>query len=344
MENKVVVYYRISTSKQERSGLGLEAQKETVMRYLNTSGPHAIVGSYTEIKSGKSDTNRVELQKALRDCKLKNARLIVSKLDRLSRDVEFIAALQKSKIRFTIAEMPAADELTINILAAMAMHERKLISQRTREAFAPLKGTGKLGSLTLRRGERIPGSGGSINAAKATVAKKTKADEFAKDIPQVIQEMGGGSLREIADGLNNSGFTTRKDKKWTAMAVKRVMDRTSEPEVPNTEKTCRVGREMTKRGYHIVELNQVTAQDSTIRFTGKCTRNWRDYFEFSVSEQETWLNPIDVFPGGFRSYDHMAGVFGKFNPYIQLFAKPPRSVLTFDALKTIKAGLSAPRN
>lgn len=127
--------------------------------------------------------------------------------------------------------MPDASEVTIGILAVMAMHERRLISDRTRAALqaakknGTIKGQGFFGNPCIYRGEKIPGSGDPINAAKATAAKVADADEFAMDMIEVIREMGGGSLREIADGLNNADFKTARGKEWTAIAVKRVMDR-----------------------------------------------------------------------------------------------------------------------
>ncbi|MBV5317804.1 MAG: recombinase family protein [Desulfobulbaceae bacterium] len=234
MEGRYVIYFRVSTDKQGKSGLGLEAQRATVMNYLN-GGAHEIVATYTEIESGGKN-DRAELQKAIRDCRLKGAKLIVAKLDRLSRDLEFIAALQKSAVKFVIAEMPDATELTIHIYAAMAQHERKLISQRTKDALAvakangQIKGQGFFGNPCLRNGERVPGSGGPVAAAKATAAKIVKADAFAMEIAQVVKDLvvGGESLREIADGLNNAGYRTAKGGEWHATSVKRILDRTRE--------------------------------------------------------------------------------------------------------------------
>lgn len=222
MEGRFVTYFRVSTDKQGRSGLGLEAQKETVMRYLN-GGSWEVAGEYTEVESGKKD-DRPELAKALRDCRLKGARLLVSKLDRLSRDLGFITALQKSGVQFVIAEMPDATELTVHIYAALAQHERKLISQRTKDALAIAKANGKLlGNPCLRRGERIPGGGAPANANAARISK---ADAFALEIAGVIEEMGDpGSLRDVADGLNSAGYRTARGGEWHATSVKRVLDR-----------------------------------------------------------------------------------------------------------------------
>lgn len=226
MDGRFVVYYRVSTDKQGKSGLGLEAQRTTVMNYLN-GGNHEIVGVYTEIESGGKD-NRQELSRALLDCRLKNARLIVAKLDRLSRDLGFITTLQKSEVKFTVAEMPDATELTIHIYAAMAQHERKLISQRTKDALARAKENGKqLGNPCLRRGERIPGSHvpEHINATRIE-----KADSFAANMAKVIEDMDGSSgmsLRDIADQLNRAGYQTARKKAWHATSVKRILERTA---------------------------------------------------------------------------------------------------------------------
>jgi DNA invertase Pin-like site-specific DNA recombinase len=123
MAKKYVCYYRVSTADQGKSGLGLEAQKKTVEDFLNGNG-HEIVGEYTEIESGGKN-DRPELQNAITACELKGARLIVAKLDRLSRDLHFITQLQQSGTRFVIAEMPDATELTIHIYASIAQHERQ---------------------------------------------------------------------------------------------------------------------------------------------------------------------------------------------------------------------------
>ena len=221
MEGRFVVYYRVSTAQQGRSGLGLEAQRETVMRFLN-GGNHQVVSEYTEVESGGKN-DRPELLKAIRDTRLKDARLIVAKLDRLSRDLGFITTLQKAGIRFIVAEMPDATELTIHIYSAMAQHERKLISERTKAALAAAKARGqKLGNPCLQRGEQIPGSGAPPYANDARIAK---ADTFAQDMAQVIKSMGGGSLRDIAKALNDAGYRTARRKEWQATSVKRVLDR-----------------------------------------------------------------------------------------------------------------------
>src|SRR5688572_18826794 len=118
-----VAYYRVSTAQQGRSGLGLEAQRSAVMEYLN-GGSWKLAGEFVEVESGKRD-DRPELMKALALCELTGATLVVAKLDRLSRNVAFLATLQESGVPFVAADMPQANELTIHILAAVAQAERK---------------------------------------------------------------------------------------------------------------------------------------------------------------------------------------------------------------------------
>jgi len=223
-QGKFVCYYRVSTSKQKNSGLGIEAQKETVMNFLN-GGNWEIVGEFVEYESGKID-DRLELNKAIQACKLKNAKLIVSKLDRLSRDVHFIASLMKSNVKFVVAEMPEMTELTIHIFSAMAQHERKMISERTKAALKQAKKRNvNLGNPCLRRGKRVANSGDTSHANKARVAR---ADHYALQMKSIILEVmssGVTSLTGIANELNTQRYTTRRGCCWSAMAVKRVLER-----------------------------------------------------------------------------------------------------------------------
>ncbi len=142
---KAVPYYRVSTSGQARSGLGFDAQRAAVAQYCSGRDCN-IVGEFTEVESGKLNT-RPELAKALHLAKVTGATLVVAKLDRLSRNVAFLAALQDSGARFIAADMPEANELTVHIMAAVAQAERKAISRRTKEALAAAKVRGaKLGN------------------------------------------------------------------------------------------------------------------------------------------------------------------------------------------------------
>src|SRR3984893_8395226 len=124
---KFVAYFRVSTDRQGKSGLGLEAQRKAVLDYLN-GWRWQLAAEFVEVESGKRSDNRPELEKALAACKKQKAKLVIAKLDRLSRNVAFISALMNSGVEFIAADMPHANKLTIHILAAVAEHEREMIS------------------------------------------------------------------------------------------------------------------------------------------------------------------------------------------------------------------------
>lgn len=159
-----IAYYRVSTRKQEISGLGLEAQKTSVRKFLNQSDS-VVLSEYTDIESGKKN-DRPELTKAISEAKKKNAKLVIAKLDRLSRNAGFIFTLRDTKVDFICVDMPNANSVTIGIMAVLTQDERERISQRTKAALAELKSNGvKLGSpqnLTLEAKEKGKGSGGSM--------------------------------------------------------------------------------------------------------------------------------------------------------------------------------------
>lgn len=226
MEGRFIAYYRVSTDKQGKSGLGMDAQKQAVRDYLN-GGNWELLGEYTEVEGGGKD-DRKALAQAILDCKLKNARLIVAKLDRLSRDLHFITSLQKAGVPFIVAEMPDANEFTINIFAAMAQHERKLISERTKAALTQAKKNGKkLGSPVIQAGGRIPGSGNPANANKKRADLAAMYANQMMVIIEVARRSGRENLREIADELNKLGYSTRRGSEWTPTSVKRVINRSS---------------------------------------------------------------------------------------------------------------------
>jgi len=220
---RVVAYFRVSTEKQGRSGLGLEAQQAAVFQYCGGRGCE-VVGQFVEVESGKND-NRPELAKALHLAKVTGATLVVAKLDRLSRNVAFLAALQESGASFVAADMPEANELTIHIMAAVAQAERKAISRRTKEALAAAKARGvRLGNPN---GAAALISAGKGNAA-SVAAIKTGADRFAADLAPImsdIQAAGHTSLRTIAAELNKRGIVTRRGGMWYAATVRDLLVR-----------------------------------------------------------------------------------------------------------------------
>ena len=137
---RFVAYYRVSTDRQGRSGLGLEAQQKAVRDYLN-GGAWELVGEFVEVESGKH-ANRPELARALEACRKQKAKLVIAKLDRLSRNLAFIATLMDAGVEFVAVDNPHASRLTLHILAAVAEHERVAISERTKAALAAAKARG----------------------------------------------------------------------------------------------------------------------------------------------------------------------------------------------------------
>jgi len=221
-EGKFIAYYRVSTAKQGISRLGLEAQQKAVRDYLN-GGNWELIQEVTEIESGKR-SDRPQLAEALRFCRLYNAKLVIAKLDRLARNVSFVAALMEAKVSFVAVDLPTANNFTVHIFSAAAEHEAKAISDRTKAALAASKARGrKLGGL--REGgfgqpeQRLVGQQRSIQTRQA------KALSFAADVSPFVTEMrqAGMSLRTIAADLNAKQIPTARGKAWTAMAVQRII-------------------------------------------------------------------------------------------------------------------------
>jgi len=215
-----IAYYRVSTARQGRSGLGLDAQREAVREYLN-GGCWKLVEEVTEIESGKRN-DRPELARALAACRLHNATLIIAKLDRLARNVAFIANLMDSGVDFVAVDMPQANRFTIHVLAAMAEHEAAAISARTRAALARAKARGtKLGG---DRGNlpRVAKSGARASAA----VRQARAAARARDLEGVIADLhrhGQTSLRELAAGLNEQEIPAPRGGSWQAAQVARAL-------------------------------------------------------------------------------------------------------------------------
>jgi DNA invertase Pin-like site-specific DNA recombinase len=234
---KFVIYFRVSTVKQGRSGLGLEAQQAAVEQYLAAHNGN-VVGTFKETESGKR-ADRPDLQRALLRCRQTKATLLVAKLDRLSRNVGFLMALRDSGVKFQALDIPEANTLTLTVMAAMAQHEREMIAKRTREALAARKARGlPLGTPAVReareRDGRPPVSLAPLLAAQPAgsaagrAANVARAEAQAQDIAPMIDEArtaGAVSLRSIAAHLNEAGATTARGATWTAAAVQRVLRR-----------------------------------------------------------------------------------------------------------------------
>jgi len=220
---KFVSYLRVSTQRQGRSGLGLEAQRAAVREYLD-GGRWELVAEFVEVETGKND-DRPKLREALHRAKVTGATLLIAKLDRLSRNVAFIAQLQEGGARFVCADMPDANELTIHIFAALAQHERKVISARTKAALQAAKARGvRLGQKDGARYLLAAGKGNT--AAVATI--RAGADKHAQDIMPIIEDIRGagtGSLHGIAAELNARGILTARGGQWHATTVRNLLGR-----------------------------------------------------------------------------------------------------------------------
>ena len=216
---KFIAYYRVSTNKQGKSGLGIEAQQASVADYLATTSGE-LVNEFIEVQSGK-DNQRPELTKALRKCRLTGATLVIAKLDRLSRNAAFLMNLQESAVNFICCDMPEANTLTVGLMACMAEYERKRISENTKAALKAAKARGvKLGNPRLDEVRCT-----DITAAQTARIAKAKArnSEILDVINEIQSDAGELSLRAISRRLNEAGYKTSRGKDWQATSVKRIL-------------------------------------------------------------------------------------------------------------------------
>ncbi len=215
-----VAYYRVSTDRQGRSGLGLEAQRAAVLDCVRARG-WTIASEFTEVESGKRN-DRPALLQALAHCRLHWATLVIAKLDQLSRDAHFLLGLEKAGVEFLAVDLPNANRLTVGIMALVAEEERRMISARTKAALAAAKARGvKLG------GHRTSDVSEAARTRSAQVRAEA-ADELGRLVLPIIEELrstGVRSLRMLADALNDRGVRTRRGGAWGASGVKRVIDR-----------------------------------------------------------------------------------------------------------------------
>lgn len=216
---KYAHYLRVSTTHQGIDGLGIDAQRAAVARY-------APAAEFVEVESGKKK-DRPKLLEAIAYCREEGATLVVAKLDRLARNVSFISELMDSKVKFIAADMPEATELTIHIFAAIAQHEAKAISARTKVALSEKK-------KRLESGEVLPCGATKLgstmdDARRATAAAKrtAKANSDAAKVAAMIQRarQAGLTLQAIADELNGMQVLTPRKKRWTPMAVSNALKR-----------------------------------------------------------------------------------------------------------------------
>lgn len=228
---QAVIYRRVSTSEQGKSGLGLEAQAGAIARFCAAEGFEAVAG-FNDVASGKlSLEGRPGLAAALAKAARLKCPVVVSKLDRLSRDVAFISGLMARGVPFIVAELGAdTDPFVLHLYAALSEKERKMISQRTRDALAPMVRTGKLGNKTP---EGHPTKQTLAQAqAKGAASNVTASAKFAAGVLPLVDGLkkGGLSMNAIAAQLNVSNVPTMRGKVgsgWTAKAISRVLERSA---------------------------------------------------------------------------------------------------------------------
>jgi DNA invertase Pin-like site-specific DNA recombinase len=216
MTGKFVAYYRVSTTKQGINGLGMDAQRDAVARFLN-GGNWKLLAEFAEVESGKRN-NRQEMEKAIALCRKEGATLLIAKLDRLARNAAFLLNLRDSGVDFIATDMPHADRFTVGIMALVAEKERDMISQRTRDGLAAAK----------RRGTKL-GNPRPAQALKlARTASLARADTYANGLVPVVQEIRAAhvtTLRKIAQCLNARGFKTPNSRGFKAQSVKNLLGR-----------------------------------------------------------------------------------------------------------------------
>lgn len=220
ISGRFVSYHRVSTEKQGRSGLGLDAQKKAVADYLN-GGQWELLQEFVEVESGRRK-DRPQLKAALDVCRREKATLVIAKLDRLARNVAFVATLLEGKIRFVAADMPDADSTMLQIYSAMAEREAIKTSERTKDALAAAKARGKqLGwSMPSRVAEQ------RIAAQRGAASNHNRAQQFASNVLPIIESVrtaGIKSLAGIADALNARGIPTSRGGRWHAATVRRLV-------------------------------------------------------------------------------------------------------------------------
>lgn len=214
--NQFVTYYRVSTARQGLSGLGLDAQRQTVAQYL-TGGTRTVLAEFVEVETGKGANaleKRPELREALALCRRSGATLLIAKLDRLARNVHFVSGLMESKVQFVACDLPEANQLTIHIMAAFAEHEARRISERTRDALAAAKARGV-----------VLGATGPANLKRHTEQRQDAAGTFRARLKPVLDGFmsQGLSRRAMVVQLNNLGIKAPEGGAWSLGQVQRMV-------------------------------------------------------------------------------------------------------------------------
>ncbi|HAJ04151.1 MULTISPECIES: recombinase family protein [unclassified Brevundimonas] len=215
LPRRYVAYLRVSTTRQGQSGLGLEAQREAVTRYVEQVGG-VLADEVVEVESGKLK-DRPGLRDALQECRVQSATLVIARLDRLARNVAFVSSLMDGGVEFVAVDAPYANRLMLHILAAFAEHERDMVSARTKAALQAAKARGvKLG----------------VNGARLAAIRKAEAITFARKMAPAVEAAkaaGCSTLAQIAASLNAQGCRTRAGARWCPATTRRVMLRLVDP-------------------------------------------------------------------------------------------------------------------
>ncbi len=220
---KFIAYYRVSRKSQGESGLGIAAQKATVASYLKSQNGE-LLQEFTEVETGTNKKERVVIQQAIEAAKKNSATLLIAKIDRLARNVSFVSSLMETGIDFVAADMPSANPFTIHIFAALAEQEAKLISARTKAALAEIKASGrKLGSpKNLTDEARKKGQ-----ERNRILAFENKHNRQAREVVMRCRESKMTYL-EIANYLNDLGYTTRFGNSFRPTTVMRLLGKTGD--------------------------------------------------------------------------------------------------------------------
>ena len=228
-DGKFISYLRVSTDKQGRSGLGIEAQRKAVTDFLN-GGNWQLIEEFEEHESGKRN-DRPALAAVLEACRKQKATLVIAKLDRLSRNVHFLSGLLESRVDFVCSDMPEADRAFLQMAAVFAEWEARKISERTSAALQAAKARGRL--LGYRNPQRAAKQ--AVDCRKGASMNKARAARFAGNtlpIVESIRKAGITSLRGIADTMNTRGIRTPRGGKWYASSVRNLIARDAHEQHP----------------------------------------------------------------------------------------------------------------
>lgn len=219
---KAVVYLRVSTDKQGKSGLGLDAQRSAVREFLRDES-WSIVEEHVEVESGRK-SDRPELERAFANCRIHSAILVLAKLDRLSRDAHFLLGMKNSGIDFVCVDMPSANRVTISILSIVAEEEARLISVRTRAALQQAKARG----TRLGNPKNLSNEARACGRAKSATVRALKSERRLGDLAPIVMSLrqtGHNSYSKLAMALNERSIPAPRGGNWSPAQVHRLMTR-----------------------------------------------------------------------------------------------------------------------